>query len=409
MHRPSAIGLAALILGLGAAAAGVLMVPPPVAAPPPAAEAPRLILSQARFADLPGWAEDAQNEAWPALRLSCERVMKRKPDTDLGVGGIAANWTGVCAEALALENPDAAMARAFIEDRFTPVMATSNGAAEGLITGYYEPELLGALAPDATYATPLYRRPADLVQVDLGEFREELKGQRIAGRVQDGRLKPFEDRARIADGALGTQGLELAWVASPVDAFFLEIQGSGRVRMPDGSIMRVGFDGQNGHPYVALGKVMLEDGLLERGRVSMQSIKAWLNGHPDQAQALMNRNPSYVFFRDLGPGPGPLGAQGVALTPGRSLAVDRKFYPMGLPIWLDTTLPSAAEGAEAPVFRRLMVAQDTGGAIRGPVRGDVFFGPGAEAERLAGAMKQQGRWWLLLPNAVAATVAPPAD
>ncbi|WP_233560135.1 murein transglycosylase A [Oleomonas cavernae] len=328
--------------------------------------------------------------------------MKRKPETDLGIGGTAADWTGVCTEVLALAAPDAAAVRAFIEDRFTPVAATNNGDAQGLFTGYYEPELLGAMAPDATYATPLYRRPDDLVQVDLGDFREELKGQRIAGRVQDGRLKPFEDRAKIVEGALGSKGLELIWVASPVDAFFLEIQGSGRVRMADGTIMRVGFDGQNGHPYVALGKVMLEDGLLERGRVSMQSIKAWLNAHPGEAQALMNRNPSYVFFRDLGPGPGPLGAQGVALTPGRSLAVDRKFYPLGLPIWLDATLPAAAEGATPVPLHRLMVGQDTGGAIRGPVRGDVFFGPGAEAERLAGAMKQPGRWWLLLPNAVAA-------
>jgi membrane-bound lytic murein transglycosylase A len=401
VRRSSAFGLLTFLLGAGAAALAVIMVPRP--APPPAAP-PKLVLQIARFADLPGWTEDAQDQAWPALRLSCERVMKRKPDTDLGIGGIAANWTGVCAEALALEAPDAATVRAFIEDRFTPVAAANNGDAQGLFTGYYEPELLGAAAPDATFATPLYRRPEDLVQVDLGDFRDELKGQRIAGRVQDGRLKPFEDRAKIAQGALGSKGLELAWVASPVDAFFLEIQGSGRVRMADGTIMRVGFDGQNGHPYVALGKVMLEDGLLERGRVSMQSIKAWLNAHPDQAQALMNRNPSYVFFRDLGPGPGPLGAQGVALTPGRSLAVDRKFYPLGLPIWLDTTLPVATEGAAPALMRRLMVGQDTGGAIRGPVRGDVFFGPGAEAERLAGAMKQPGRWWLLLPNAVAASL-----
>lgn len=401
MRRSIVIGLAALVLAVGAGTLGVLTVPPPPAPPAAAAE---LVLRPSKFADLPGWAADAQNEAWPALRLSCERLMKRKPDTDLGIGGTAANWTGVCAEALALEAPDAATARAFIEDRFTPVQATNKGEAEGLITGYYEPELLGAVAPGENFTTPLYRRPADLVQVDLGDFREELKGQRIAGRVQDGRLKPFDDRAGIVGGALSGKGLELAWVASPVDAFFLEIQGSGRVRMANGTIMRVGFDGQNGHPYVALGKLMLQDGLLERGRVSMQSIKAWLNAHPEQAQALMNRNPSYVFFRDLGPGPGPLGAQGVALTPGRSLAVDRKFYPLGLPIWLDTTLPPAAEGQAPPPFQRLMVAQDTGGAIRGPVRGDVFFGPGSEAERLAGAMKQPGRWWILLPNAVAAAL-----
>lgn len=402
--------LAPALAGLAVAgllAAGLVWLTAPKPRPP--AEAPaRLALVPASFADLPGWGQDAANEAWPAFRLSCARQQKRKAETSLGIAGTVADWTDACAEAAALEAPDADAVRRFFEDRFRPVAALNGEAAEGLFTGYYEPELEGATAPDAVNATPLYRRPGDLVQVDLGEFRDELKGQRIAGRVLDGKLKPFEDRAGITGGALAGQGLELAWVASPIEAFFLEIQGSGRVRMADGSIMRVGFDGQNGHPYVALGKLMLQDGLLEKGKVTMQSIKAWLSAHPDQAAALMNRNPSYVFFRDLGPGPGPLGAQGVALTPGRSLAVDRKFLPLGLPVWLDSTLPPATDGADPLPFRRLMVAQDTGGAIRGPVRGDVFFGAGAEAERLAGAMKQPGRWWLLLPAPVAARLADPA-
>lgn len=392
-----------LALASGLALAGAFLLAP---RGPKAPETPVLALAPATFADLPGWSEDQAAEAWPAFRLSCARLLKRKPETSLGIAGTVADWVPACTEAMALEAPDSGTVRDFFEDRFRPVQALNGATGQGLFTGYYEPELAGSLTPDEGNATPLYRRPGDLVQVDLGDFREELKGQRIAGRVKDGRLKPFEDRAGITGGALSGQGLELVWVASPVEAFFLEIQGSGRVRLADGSIMRVGFDGQNGHPYVALGKVMLADGLLERGRVTMQSIKAWLNAHPDQAAALMNRNPSYVFFRDLGPGPGPLGAQGLALTAGRSLAVDRKFFPLGVPVFLDTTLPPAREGEAAPAFRRLMVAQDTGGAIRGPVRGDVFFGAGAEAERLAGAMKQEGRWWWLLPAPVAASLKP---
>ncbi|MFA5120131.1 murein transglycosylase A [Zavarzinia sp.] len=396
--RGSAV-LAALAAALAIVAAILLL---PVLPPLPELP-PRLVLRPATFADLPAWGADDQAEAWPAFLLSCDRLARRKPETSLGIAGTVADWRQACAEAKALAAPDAATARQFFEARFRPVQALNNDKPGGLFTGYYEPELDGAAGPDDVNRTPLYRRPGDLVQVDLGDFRDELKGQRIAGKVIDGKLKPYDDRAAIVSGALSGKALELAYVASPVDAFFLEIQGSGRIRFADGRIMRVGFDGQNGHPYVALGKLMLDQGLLARGQVTMQTIKAWLNTHPGEAAGLMNRNPSYVFFRDLGDGPGPLGAQGVPLTPGRSLAVDRKFLPLGLPIFLDASLPGA-EGAQPVPLHRLMIAQDTGGAIRGPVRGDLFLGAGAEAERLAGAMKQEGRWWLLLPVAVAAKI-----
>ncbi len=234
--------------------------------------------------------------------------------------------------------------------------------------------------------------------MDLGDFRENLRGERIAGRVVDGRLKPMEDRAAISSGALRGRNLELVWVDDPVDAFFLHIQGSGRVVMDDGSVKRVGFDGQNGHPYVAVGRELIARGAMAREQVSMQSIRAWLKANPGEAQALMNANPSYVFFRPLG-GEGPEGAQGVVLTPGRSLAVDRNFVPYGVPVWLD------AEDPLDPAARvsRLMVAQDTGGAIRGPVRGDVFWGHGADAEERAGRMRSRGTYWLLLPRTVAPT------
>ncbi len=397
---PRGSALVAALAAALAVTAAVLLLP---IRPPPPELPPHLVLRPATFADLPAWGADDQAEAWPAFLLSCDKLAKRKPETALGIAGTVADWLQACTEAKALAAPDAATVRQFFEARFRPVQALNNDKATGLFTGYYEPELEGAPGPDDANRTPLYRRPGDLVQVDLGDFRDELKGQRIAGKVIDGKLKPYDDRAAIVSGALAGKALELAYVASPVDAFFLEIQGSGRIHFADGRIMRVGFDGQNGHPYVALGKVMLDQGLLARGQVTMQTIKAWLNSHPDEAAGLMNRNPSYVFFRDLGDGPGPLGAQGVPLTPGRSLAVDRKFLPLGLPIFLDASLPGA-EGAEALPLHRLMVAQDTGGAIRGPVRGDLFLGAGAEAERLAGAMKQEGRWWLLLPVAVVAKI-----
>jgi membrane-bound lytic murein transglycosylase A len=222
-----------------------------------------------------------------------------------------------------------------------------------------------------------------------------MKGERIAGRVIDGRLRPYEDRARIEGGALKGRDLEMVWVDDAVDAFFLHIQGSGRVVMEDGSVMRVGYAGQNGHPYVAVGRELIARGVLTKENVSMQSIREWLRANPGEAAGLMNKNPSFVFFRPLD-GEGPQGAQGVALTPGRSLAVDRSFVPYGLPVWLDAQDP--LDGAAR--LRRLMVAQDTGGAIRGPVRGDVFWGHGDDAELRAGKMKSPGRYHLLIPRTV---------
>jgi len=236
------------------------------------------------------------------------------------------------------------------------------------------------------------------VDDDLGQFRDTLRGERIAGRVEGGRLHPYPDRGTIDRGALAGRGLELLWVDDAVDAFFLQIQGSGRVTMADGSVIRVGYDGQNGHPYVAVGRVLIQRGIMTPEQVSMQSIRAWLAANPTAAPDLLRENPSFVFFREL-TGDGPVGAQGVALTPGRSLAVDPRFLPLGAPMWLDVEDPRVAGDR----IRRLVVAQDTGGAIRGPVRGDLFWGHGAAAEDAAGRMRSQGRYWLLLP----AGVSPP--
>ena len=251
-------------------------------------------------------------------------------------------------------------------------------------------------------------RPPELVQVDLGSFREDLAGRRVAGKLDERRLVPFADREQLSDGVLADRGLELVWVDDPIAAFFLHIQGSGRVELADGGEMRVGYDGQNGHAYTAIGRELVAREELTIEEVSLQSIRAWLKAHPDAAAEIMNTNRSFVFFRELR-GEGPVGSQGVALTPRRSLAVDRRHVPLGVPIWLDASVPAATTDAEDGPFQSLMVAQDTGGAIRGPVRGDVFWGHGGEAEQIAGRMKHAGRIWILLPKSVALPAGAVAD
>ena len=336
----------------------------------------RRVLTPAAFADLPGWEEDDHSTALAAFLRSCRRM------------------TGPACDAASRAPADTA--RAFFESHFQPFAV--NAGQEGLFTGYYEPLLQGSRERSDRYRVPLYVRPPDLVTVDLGDFREELKGQRIAGRVEEGALVPYPDRKAIEEGALDGRDLELVWVDDPVDAFFLQIQGSGRVRLDDGSEMRVGYAAQNGHPYFAIGKDLIERGALAREEVTMQSIRGWLEQNPDLADDVMARNASYVFFEEL-KGEGPLGAQGVPLTPGRSLAVDLKHWTLGTPVWLDTRAPSPRPGEPDRPLRRLVIAQDTGGAIVGVVRGDVFWGHGGDAAEIAGRMKHSGSMWVLLPRA----------
>ncbi len=369
---------------------------------PPRVLPDRLVLEATGFSSLPGWAEDDQGGALSALRRSCE-AFARLPDgariDTLGIAGTAADWRPACRAAQVLESPDPARARQFFETWFVPYAATNNGKAEGLFTGYYEPELEGARQPGGVYTVPIYVRPDDLVTVDLGRFRESLKGRRIAGRVVDGALEPYPSREEIDAGALAGRGLELVWVNDPVDAFFLHIQGSGQVRLEGGGMVRVGYAASNGQPYFAIGRSLIERGILTRETVSMQAIRAWLKANPEEGRRLMAENRSFIFFRAL-EGDGPLGALGVALTPGRSLAVDRRFLPLGVPVWLAAQAPDPDPARPDIALRRLVVAQDTGGAIRGPVRGDVFWGSGRAAESVAGRMKHLGRYWLLLPRGV---------
>jgi membrane-bound lytic murein transglycosylase A len=383
--------LFAVVVGAAALLAGC-QTPPP--------QPDRLTFSPARFADLPGWNDDRVVEAVPALRRSCAALDRA---TDNAPVVAPREWRPFCAALAALADGDESGLRTVIERELHPVVAANNGRSDGLFTGYYEPSLHGSRQRDARFTVPIYGLPADLVTVDLGQFRDSLKGQRIAGRVVAGELKPYEDRAAIAAGVLGDRAPVLLWGDSAVDVFFLHVQGSGRVTLPDGAVARLTYAGQNGHAYTAIGRTLIERGVLTPETVSMQSIRAWLVANPGEADAVMNGNASYIFFREIAANPaeGPPGAQGVPLTPGRSLAVDRGLLPFGLPLWLDVSYPAADGRADLPL-RRLMVAQDTGGAIKGPVRGDVFWGWGDEAAAIAGRMKHRGRYWLLLPKETAA-------
>jgi membrane-bound lytic murein transglycosylase A len=380
-RRISWIVLALAALLVVAAAAYRLL----VYAPPPPPE-PRLTLAPARFEQMIGWGEDRVAAALPALLRSCRKLLARADDAAVTARrkgadfGTVADWRPVCVAAEAGPAGDDKAARQFFETHFAPFLATNNGEPDGLFTGYFEITLNGSRKRGGPYQTPLHRRPPEPNR---------------------------HTRAEIEDGALAGQGLELVWIDDPVDAFFLEIQGSGRVKLPDGPVMRVGYDGQNGKPYVPVGRLLIERGELPREKVTMASIRAWMAENPKKGAALRRENPSYVFFREIpsvrdGLGEGPLGAQQVPLTAGRSLAVDRAFIPLGVPIWIEVRQRFAPHDE----IRRLVVAQDTGGAIKGPVRGDLFWGYGGKAASGAGAMNARGRYYLLLPKTVAARLTP---
>lgn len=389
------------ILGLGL---GLFLALASCGTPP---DEPRLDLDKIGFSDLAGWQDDAQSAALAAFRRSCAEMATAPDDQPLdvagGVGGRLADWRGACDAAGAVAEGEDDAAREFFEARFTPFRISDRDKTEALFTGYYEPLLKGATAPGGPFTVPIHGLPFDLVTADLGLFADDLGGRQISGRLVNGILEPYPRRDQIVAGALDGKAPVLAWVDDPVDAFFLHVQGSGRISLAAGGEMRVGYAGVNGRPYVSIGRALIENGALGRKAVSMQSIRAWLAANPHRIDEILGLNPSYVFFREL-TGDGPLGAQGAALTPGRSLAVDRGYLPLGAPLWLDIMAPSAAPGGADRRLRRLVVAQDIGGAIKGPLRGDLFWGFGAEAEWVAGHMKHSGGYVLLLPKALAETL-----
>lgn len=356
--------------------------PPSVLIPVPAVAYPTL--RPVDWTAVAFWQDDRAGEAWTAFLRSCATLGKRTA------------WQAVCADAAAMPPPDDATVRTFFEQRFQPYQASQeDGSTEGMITGYYEPLLKGDRVRTARARFPLYAAPDDLITVDLASVYPELKNLRLRGRLAGNKLVPYPTRKEIeAASGNGFKGRPIAWAEDPVELFFLQIQGSGRIELPDGSRLRVGYADQNGHPYQSIGKLLVERGELKLEQASMQGIKDWGAKNPDKLPELLASNPSFVFFRELPNGlPGPLGALGVPLTGGRSIAVDPRFIPLGAPVFLATTQPNS------PLpLNKLVMAQDTGGAIRGGVRADFFWGFGSAAGELAGRMKQRGRMWVLLPK-----------
>jgi membrane-bound lytic murein transglycosylase A len=365
-----------------------LPLPEPTPVPPPAVPLPAPpqaypTLRPAAWAELRAWQMDTASEAWPAFLHGCTTLVKRSA------------WQASCSEATRMPAPDDASARAFFERHFQPWQATQeDGSDEGLVTGYYEPLLKGDRVRTERARHPLHAAPDDLITVDLASVYPELKNLRLRGRLVGNRIVPYATRKEIETGGNGFRGKPIAWAEDPVDLFFLQIQGSGRIELPDGTHLRVGYADQNGHPYQSIGRLLVERGELTLEQASMQGIKDWGARNPDRLPELLAANPSYVFFRELPNGlAGPLGALGVPLTGGRSIAVDPRFVPLGAPVFLATTQPNSPEP-----LNRLVMAQDTGGAIRGGVRADFFWGFGNAAGELAGRMKQRGRMWVLLPK-----------
>lgn len=360
-----------------------------------------LRLTPVSFADIPGWKASDANAALAAFKRSCAAMMKKPAAAQMGgarYAGTVGDWRNVCADAGRANN-----ARAFFESDFTPVEVSAGRLKEGLFTGYYEPQLRGSRTNHGKYQTPVYGLPDDLISVDLGSFLPELKGEHISGRLDRNALVPYATRAEIDAKGAG-HALVLFYCDDPVAVFFMHIQGSGRVVLDDGSIMRVAYAGQNGHPYTPIGRTLIHKGALTKDDVSMQSIRDWLKKNPKEAREVMETDASYVFFREEPVGDPKLGSTGtenVPLTPGASLAVDLRLHPLGAPFFIasDETDPGD----------RLLIAQDTGGAIRGPVRGDVFWGFGQKAEDIAGKMKAQGKFYVLLPKPVAARLGSHKD
>ena len=361
-----------------------------------------IILKKTSFNKINGWKGDNHDLAVSAFLKSCVIFKKQPIHKSLGAfGSLYGDWSKSCEAANALSPGSADLARQFFENYFQPYLVTYNLVSEGLFTGYFEIELNGSWLRKGSYTTPIFSRPPELVDAHLGDFKAELKGQNLSGKIVGGRFVPFEDRETIVSGALSGRGIELIWVDSPIDAFFLHIQGSGRVIMDDGSIIRIGYAARNGHKYYSIGKELIKMGELTPDRVSMQSIRSWLMSNPKDAAKLMAKNKSFIFFQvkagaitPLDDKQGPIGAQGVSLTPERSIAVDRRFIPLGVPLWLDTTDPINL----GDPLRRLVIAQDTGSAITGAIRGDLFWGFGSLAATKAGLMKQKGRYFVLLPK-----------
>lgn len=363
--------------------------PAPVPTPPPAGPFART-LQPAKWSDLPGWSEDDQAAAWPAFIASC-RGIAGKPH--------GPNWKRVCDLARAADGKPGHDPRRFFESQLKPyAIQAADGNATGLVTGYYEPLLRGSRVRAKGYEQPVRGVPDDLLTIDLGNVFPELKDKRVRGRLEGKKILPYWSRAEIVARGDKVPARTLLYVDDPIELFFLQVQGSGRVGLPDGTTVRLNYADQNGYPYQSIGRVLVDRGELKLEEASMQGIQAWARANPGRLDELLNSNPSYVFFREApNSAGGPVGALGVPLSAERSIAVDPRSVPLGVPVFLATTRPNSTKP-----LNRLMLAQDTGSAIKGAVRADFFWGFGKEAGEQAGRMKQAGRMWVLLPPEAAA-------
>jgi membrane-bound lytic murein transglycosylase A len=354
---------------------------PPVDISPPPVKSETLM--PVGWDQVDGWLLDRPAAALETFQQSCRAIGQRK------------RWQQVCSEAVQISSVNDQAAREYFEHFFQPYQICNNdGSTDGLITGYYGPELLGSRIQTQEYKYPLYRQPDDLLIIDLDELYPELNQYRLRGRIVGNRVVPYFEREEIDNGENPLAGQELFWVKDPVELFFLHIQGSGQIRLPKGERIIVNYANQNGHPYRSIGKLLLERHALTRDQMSMQNIQHWVEQNQEAGKQLLAENPSYIFFRELSAEiQSPPGSLGIPLTALRSLAVDPRTIPLGAPVFLSTTFP----GTDYPL-KQLMVAQDTGGAIKGPVRADFFWGMGNDAGKIAGKMKQDGRLWVLLPK-----------
>ncbi len=366
---------------------------------------PDISLHHIPFSQLPGWNTTSIRPSLRAFQHSCHTFLKQNPDKSVGTEFIPLqikDWQPACRAALSLDASSDASIKAFFQTWFTPVEFYKHKPVRGLFTGYFLPHLHASLKQTPEYSVPIYGLPSNLITANLGLFKKNLLNKRIVGRVQGKKLVPFYTREEINHGAIHHMAPVLFWIKSPMDRLFLEIEGSGAVQLTNGESFYVGYAAENGAEYTSIASVLIREGIMTHDNASSAHIKTYLNQHPKEINRVLNQNKSFVFFQKLKHN-AALGAQGVPLTPGYSLAVDHAFIPYGTPTWLSTTTPT--KNNEKKPFNRLMVAQDTGGAIRGTVRGDVFWGAGKKANFMANHMQNKGQYWLLLPREVAARFA----
>lgn len=372
-----------------------LVLPEMLRMPDKSTETAKATLEPVRYAELPGWHSDDHLAALRAFQTSCPKVMKAAKAAK-SAGSARAQLADVCRAAIALKRPTRADAREFFETHFIPHQVVHK-ADRGFLTGYYEPVLTGSRTSQGRFQTPIYRRPPDLINVVADTERaSKSNGLSHMRKTAEG-VEPYPTREEIETGALAGKGLELLYLADPVDAFFMHVQGSGRIKLTDGSSVRVNYDGKNGHPYTSIGQYLIKKKLFPANEMSLESLGAWLRADPARARKVMWQNASFIFFRELKgrEAEGAMGALSVALTPGRSLAVDTAFHTLGSPIYV--VAPALKHATGKGGFNRLMVAQDVGSAIKGPERGDIYFGSGARAGKLAGVTSHPGNFFVLLP------------